>query len=269
MQSQTDTGLDNIEFTYYGDLLGISNLYSIDKEIAHKKLDDFYNSVWSTFKNAAIKFKKPNLSIFLFSDSIFITGRKLKTTLILLAELYYKLFVNKIFLRGAIVKGKLDFDPRIELENITKQLPRGDVLFRAVTLEKSVKGARLLLEKPIAQSVLPPNWLTDELYAKNICNPKLSIEDFRRRIVLHRGWKCYEYLWTWPTPSFLSDLLGENIDTVLFPKKMLRQLALRMPKSVSCHYRETKELFDIAAYRAGITKNALESGKNKTISWIK
>lgn len=263
-----ETRLDDIEFTYYGDLLGVANLYSVDKDIAYEKMNDFYNSVWFIFKDICQQLKKPDLSIFLFSDSIFLTGRKLKTAVLHLGKLYYNLFVKKIFLRGAMVEGRLDFDPRLELENITKQLPRGDVLFRVVTLEKTAKGARFLLERSLAKRILPQTWLTDELYEMNICKPRLSRWDLRRRIVLHREWRCYEYLWMWPCspPDEIFEGPGgiwEHLDTLLFPKQILTGLASRMPKSVSCHYRETKELFDITNHRARITISAMKKPGEK------
>ena len=47
-------------------------------------------------------------------------------------------------LRGAIVDKALEMDPRLTLDNFTKQLPKNDTLARAVSLEKTQKGARLL-----------------------------------------------------------------------------------------------------------------------------
>ncbi|OGU62091.1 MAG: hypothetical protein A2V66_08020 [Ignavibacteria bacterium RBG_13_36_8] len=251
---------DNIEFTFYGDLLGVSNLYTIDKDIAYDKLNEFYDITWKTFNALSKRLRKPNLSIFLFSDSIFITGNKIQTTIHYLGYLYYKLYLRQIFLRGAMVLGKLDFDPRIELENIRKELPVGDVLFRAVTLEHDVKGARFLIENKLAKKITPSNWWTDELYIENIQNPNLGLDDFRRRIILHREWRSYEYLWPWPTPGLFNNELRftEFMDLAFVPKQFLSKTSKRMPKSVACHYQETKELFDNAECRARVTKSALK-----------
>ncbi|MDH5186554.1 MAG: hypothetical protein OEZ20_06825 [candidate division WOR-3 bacterium] len=253
MNSELD--FDNIEFTFHGDLLGTSNLYQIDKDLAYNKLSSFYNTVWNIFNLISKKFDKSKLNIILFSDSIFITGCKLKITLEHLAKMYWELFKDQIFVRGAIVEGHLDFDPRLELSNLTKNLPKGDVLFRAVTLEKQVKGAHLLIEKQLAKKLLPEKWLTDELYSKNTLNPPYPRADFRRRIILHREWIAYEYLWTWlpdDTEEFLEGF-SESAELKSNPEKTLTRISLRVPQIVSSHYEETRELFSMAKQRSKIT----------------
>ncbi len=40
-----------MDFTYYGDLLGISGLYKLSPSIAHSKLNDFYNTTFFSLSN--------------------------------------------------------------------------------------------------------------------------------------------------------------------------------------------------------------------------
>ena len=122
--------LNNILFTYYGDLLGVSEFYKVSEEEGYGKLDLFYNKIFDIFHNNIPR----ETNIFIFSDSLFITGKNLQDTLNQLGSLYIELLENRLFLKGAIVEGKLEFDPRIELKNLVKRLPKGDVLFRAVGL---------------------------------------------------------------------------------------------------------------------------------------
>ena len=177
---------DNMDFTFHGDVLGTSNLFAIDMNLAISKLHIFYDAVYDVFNDSCHRFSEHELSIFLFSDSIFITGNKLRTTIENLAYLYRLLFWDQIFLRGATVGGRLEYEPRVELRNLTKKLPKDDVLYRSVALEKYAKGARLLVDTALAKILLPEAWLTDELYSQNVITHGLSMDDFRRRIVLHR-----------------------------------------------------------------------------------
>ncbi len=256
--------MDKIKFTFYGDLLGISNLYLIDKAIAYQKLDQFYNDVYHYFHQFSRTFTTTELDIFLFSDSLFITGAKFETALSHLARLYYDLFAKQIFLRGVFVCGRLDFDPRITVRNLKKMLPKTDVLYRAITLEKTVKGARLLIEKELAKKILPNEWLTDELYQKNVVKINYPHDDIRRKIVLHKEWKSYEYLWPW---SDGIGIHGVDIDSamamIMNPQKALSKLKTRVPSLVEEHYDETISLFTLSKIRRDITDSAFVKLRKK------
>ncbi len=252
--------LENYDFTFHGDLLGISNLYSIDQTLANETLDVFYNLVFSRFKEMA---NNNEAKIFIFSDSIFITGSKIEKTLNILGGLYYTLFSKNIFLRGALVRGKLKFDPRIELDNLIKQLPSTDVLYRAISLEKNVKGMRLLIEKEIAKEILPKEWLTEDKYKMNVGLSGYDKYDFRRKIILAREWNAYEYLW--PLALKFSDALLGGIPE--FAKRILRnpreiidEIMIQIPEDTRIHLEETKNLFDRASFRYKATNEELSLG---------
>lgn len=248
---------DRIDFTFYGDLLGTSNFFSVNMDLAIDRLHYYYNTVFEIFKDVCQQFNKKELSIFLFSDSIFVTGDKLKTSILHLAHLYRLLFWKQIFLRGAMVNGRLEYEPRVELRNLTKKLPMGDVLFRAVALEKYAKGARLLIDKDLARILLPKEWLTDELYSKHVTTHSINNDDFRRRIVLHREWRSYEYLWPWkPGPRKYPRGDSEMVQLMRDPDTTLSRLAMRVPRVVSHHYIETKDLFEFAEQRRKLTEDA-------------
>lgn len=228
---------DLIYFTYFGDILGTSELYAIHRNIGYRQLNKFYNVVFDIFKPLAES--DTSLRIYLFSDSLFITGNNLERVLKALGSVYYRLFKENIFLRGAVVEGLLDFDPRIQLDNLIKQLPTTDVLFRAVKLEKSSKGARLLIEKRLAQRILPSHWYTYELYKENLHNPNLPIGDFRRRIVHNSESQAYEYLWPIENHEWLNHVNIQNL---------LKENAYFSPKYAMNHLGETRKLFKIAKY---------------------
>ncbi|MBA7548345.1 hypothetical protein ES705_40797 [subsurface metagenome] len=116
-----------------------------------------------------------------------------------------------------------------------------------------------MIEKKIAKQLLPKEWLTDELYSLNVDRSNFSIADFRRRIILHREWRSYEYLWTWPLQPQRRFPRGwsDPVELINSPDSALSRLSTRVPKVVSRHYKETRELFEIAAYRASITRKAL------------
>jgi hypothetical protein len=236
-----EVNLDNIPFTYYGDLLGVSSYYRIDPDTAYQKLSFFYNETFQVFRQLE---QTPgyDLKLFLFSDSIFITGTILGSTLKHLGYLYSILFQNNLLLRGAIVHGLLTFDPRLELENMVKQLPEGDVLFRAVELEKRNKGARLVVEKRLAHMILPNDWFTIEGYIQNRVNPDIPKDSVRRKVRTTPTWGAYEYLWP------LIDINEFNGRQVKFYysdyTKKINHLKRIVPEEASINIKETKKLFD-------------------------
>jgi hypothetical protein len=236
-----EQNLDNIPFTYYGDLLGVSSYYRIDADTAYQKLNLFYNETYNVFRSLELN-PDYELKVFLFSDSIFISGKLLGSTLQHLGYLYSILFQNNLLLRGAIVHGQLTFDPRLELQNMVKQLPEGDVLFRAVELEKRNKGARLVMEKRLAQMILPQEWFTVEGYIQNRINPEIPKDSIRRKVRTTPTWGAYEFLWP------LIDIENFNGRKVRFyyPEylKKIEQLKRIVPEEASINIKETKKLFD-------------------------
>ncbi|VVB89084.1 Uncharacterised protein [uncultured archaeon] len=237
---------NRIEFTYFGDLLGTSELYNIHRDVGYNQLDKFYKIMYDDFKQLVEEYET-TLYVYLFSDSLFITGKNnIEMVLKTLSSVYYKLFSEKIFLRGAMVEGYLNYDPRVELRNFRKQLPTTDVLFRATKLEKSSKGARLLIEKGLAQKILHQNWYTEDTYIKNFYNPKLPNDDFKRKIV-QNGYQAYEYLWPLEDCEWLKGYLDVQ--------ELLKEKAYFAPNNVINHLRETRKLFRIAKYRFEINNH--------------
>ena len=238
-----NNNLDNIPFTYYGDLLGVSNYYRIDPDIAYDKLNFFYKETYNVLRD--IERKKRNeydFEVFLFSDSIFITGTLLESTLRHLSYLYSILFNNNLLLRGAIVHGRLTFDPRIELRNIIKHLPKEDVLFRVVELEKRNKGARLVMEKKLAHLLLPKKWYTTEGYFKERIDPSIPKDSLLRKIRTTPSWSAYEFLWP------LIDIQEFNGRQVKFYYtdfiKKINHLKRIVPEEALLNIKETKKMFD-------------------------
>jgi hypothetical protein len=104
-----------VEFTFYGDLLGIASTYRQSPGSAYQKLDSFYNHCFRHLRGSCIE---PNTAkINLFSDSIFFWGNDARSALELLKGLFIDLISDNLFLRGAIVHGKLEFEPRFTVDN--------------------------------------------------------------------------------------------------------------------------------------------------------
>ena len=148
------------DFTFYGDLLGIASAYRLGAEAAYRKLDTFYNTVFGHLEPLC---DRPlQIHVQMFSDSLVVWGDGAKDILKHLQDVYLKLIDKNLMLRGAIVDGALEKGPRVEAPNFRKFLPTNDTLARAVGLEKTVKGARLLIEPSLARKLLHdhPEWLT-------------------------------------------------------------------------------------------------------------
>lgn len=94
-----------------------------------------------------------------------------------------------------MVGGLLDFESIIQLDNFKKELPRTDVLFRAVKLEKSYKGSRLLIEKELAQNILPSEWYyTFDEYEENVLihRDDTPVNSFKRKIAPNQDSLAYQ-----------------------------------------------------------------------------
>jgi hypothetical protein len=157
-----------MQFTFYGDLLGISGSYKLNTNVANKKLKDFYETVFNTLSDYCRQ--RSDTKVFMFSDSLLFYGDDGLSALEQLQIVYIKLLYKGLLIRGAMAAGKLQFEPRLTLENFTKFLPDDDTLARAVGLESTKKGARLLIEKSLASRLLKhyPEWLTQEGYIRNV-----------------------------------------------------------------------------------------------------
>ena len=59
-------------FTYYGDLLGVSGYYKLSPGLAKNKLDEFYNTVFSSLSDYCKAHR--NDHVHMFSDSILFCG---------------------------------------------------------------------------------------------------------------------------------------------------------------------------------------------------
>ncbi len=206
--------IDRQNFTYYGDLLGTSELYSIHENAGSRRLGCFYNLVFEKFLPLE---EDRHIRGGLFSDSFYITGTNIELFLKTLSSIYYELIKQNIFLRGAIVGGELNFEPRIELNNLSKRLPEGDVLFRAVQLEKSTEGARLLIEKRLARLILGNDLYEINDYKAYIKYNSFKENDIRRKIFYNSDYHTYEYLWPLENRDWLRNIHIKNEDAIFLP----------------------------------------------------
>ena len=89
-------------------------------------------------------------------------------------------------------------------------MPTNDTLARAVGLEKTVKGARLLIESPLAHQLLEPHpeWLTLEGYIEHLC-PNEPASSVLRRISPSPSAMSYELLYFWK-PALLQRATNNN-----------------------------------------------------------
>jgi len=191
----------------------------------------------------------------MFSDSLLIWGESEDEIINQLQELYIKLISKGLLLRGAIVSGKLSFEPRITLtNNFTKSLPNDDTIARASGLEKTHKGARLLIENSLAERILGQNldWLTHDGYLNNL-KPEVSIDDMKRRICPTPNNKTYELLYFWFT-NHLNELGDSLLDQIF---KKLNELSNIYTDDIVVHYKETQRLFKRCQSRRDYTEREL------------
>lgn len=224
------------EFTFYGDLLGLSSLYKLNQKSAYKKLNDFYNTIFYSNENWE---RENEVHTLMFSDSLIIYGKAdIDGTLKQLLNIYVELLNKGILLRGAIVKGKLSFDPRISRENFKKMLPTDNVLARAAGLEGTQKGARLLIENALARKLLrnEPDWFTHEGYIGNVHGDNCAQHDsILRRVCPTPDQRSYELLYYWSCNHV------ENQEPIDYQKKCneLKETKQMVDKNVAVHYKET------------------------------
>ncbi len=236
-------------FTYYGDLLGISGFYKLSPQIAHQKLSDFYNT---TFLNISDEF-----DVIMFSDSLLIRGDDSKQALWQLHKLYTLLIHEGLLLRGAMVSGRLEFDPRITRDNFQKYLPANDYLAKAVGLENTQKGSRLLIENALANKLLNdhPQWLTHQGYVRNVANNnyRLDYNDILRRICPTPDGYSYECLYFWICSG---DFDHDETDYRKITEE-LKNIKNMLRKDIALHYKETIELLNRCKHRQNYTKRKM------------
>ena len=239
-----------MKFTYYGDLLGIAGLYRLDPANAYNKLNNFYNITFDTIGNWA---KENQVSVMMFSDSLLVYGDIAEQALEKLLLVHKALIDNDILLRGALVKKKLEFDPRYTYDNFRKNLPKDDTLARAVGLSSTHKGARLLIEPELARDLLEemPDWLTLDGYVRTL-HPNVSVASTLRRICPTPDNRCYEALFFWTLPlnndAYVNNrLMRDRLDEM---RKMLRA-------DISEHYKETVALLNRSETRQKYTEKSL------------
>jgi hypothetical protein len=199
-----------------------------------------------------------NVEVNMFSDSILIWGDEPIAILIQLQNVYIKLIHKGLLLRGAIVKGKLEYDPKLELHNYRKNLPKDDTLARAVGLEKSQKGGRLLIDANLAKELLSHKneWLTVEGYIRDIQksnNPFIAYDNILRRISPTPDFKSYELLYFWVSHNQL-----EHADIDYETKKNeLNEISKMLSDKIAEHYKETIKLLDRCQRRQNYTREYL------------
>ncbi|MEJ5330647.1 MAG: hypothetical protein WHT07_10895 [Desulfobaccales bacterium] len=240
-------------FTYYGDLLGISGYYQLGWDVAYSKLNFFYNETFSIFNKFADYDRESKISM--FSDSLLITGcrKELKNILKNLQKLYINLLKKGMLLKGAVVKGKLEYDQRLTRDDFQKQLPNSDCLARAVWLGSRQKGARLLIENSLIDKLLKsiPEWKTIEGYNGNLYN-EINKNDILRRICPTPDNNFYELLYAWV--EIEPDTMEEN--SII---KILEHNSKMLDKKYAIHYKETINLIKRCNYRKNFTEQYFRS----------
>ncbi len=237
-------------FTFYGDLLGIASAYRLSAKVAHDKLDTFYNTVFQTFGNLCDQ-SHGRLHVQLFSDSVVMWGKSATEILEPLQNVYLALVSRNLLLRGALVDGALVKEPRLEVKHFRKFLPTNDTLARAVGLEKTVKGARLLIESSLAQKLLvgQEEWLTLEGYIAHR-HPNVPLASPLRRICPSPTGTCYELLYFWKStsPTSVSTEHGLIAD-------QLKEIEEFQDPEVAQHLRETLKLLKRSEVRQRRTEH--------------
>src|SRR6266481_759261 len=185
------------DFTFYGDLLGIGAAYQLSPQAAYEKLNKFYNTVFNRFGPICAG-PSGRVHVQMYSDSIVAWGSAVLEILKTLQQVYLDLIGRNLLLRGALVDSALEKEPRVEVRHFRKFLPTNDTLARAVGLEKTVKGARLLIESNLAGKLLKscPDWLTVEGYMEHP-HSNVPASSVLRRICPAPSGKSYELLYFW------------------------------------------------------------------------
>jgi hypothetical protein len=242
-------------FTFYGDLLGIGAAYRLGSKVAYDKLNAFYNTVFTRFEPLCDD-QARRVHVHMFSDSVVMWGNDVGEVLEPLQHVYLELIEKSLLLRGALVRGALEKEPRVEARSFRKFLPTNDTLARAVGLEKTVKGARLLIESLLAHKLLShhPEWLTLEGYIEHPY-PSVPKSSMLRRICPSPSGACYELLYFW-APILAQEQTGARKDRIA---ERLKEVAEFQDAYVAEHLRETLKVLKRSEIRRRRTENELAS----------
>jgi len=238
-----------MEYTFYGDLLGIGSAYRLGANTAKEKLTAYYDVTFRVLDAFD--------EVEMFSDSLFIKGDDAAKAVVRIARVFAILLDKGLLLRGAMVKGKLSFEPLITKQNFEKRLPDDDTLARAAGLEKMQKGARFLIESELANDLLHnvPDWKSHDGYLRSI--NAAPADSFLRRICPTPDSSSYEYLYYWS-----SDLPLDKYETA---KKNLKDILPMCGKATREQYEETIALIERCRHRHQITIERISESRS-TIS---
>jgi hypothetical protein len=144
------------------------------------------------------------------------------------------------------------------LNNYIKSLPQDDTLARAVGLEKSQKGGRLLIEVDLAKALLShkKEWLTIYSYIRDTQKSNNSFIDYDnilRRISQTPDNKSYELLYFWVCHNQLEPA---DIDYEM-KKNELNEIFKMLTDKIAEHYKETIKLLDRCQRRQNYTREWL------------
>jgi hypothetical protein len=235
----------------------MSGYYRLNPAVAKDKLNDFYNTTFYSLSDYCVS--HPEVTVVMFSDSLLIYGEDALPVLKELHKVYVKLIHKALLLRGAMVKGKLEFEPRYTLGNFTKDLPKDDTLARAVGLEEIKKGARLLLERELAAELLAhyPDWLTHEGYVRSLRagGRQERIDSILRRIAPTPEQDYYECLYFWVCHEDFSHAGIDYSERI----KELEAIQSMLKDNIAEHYRQTVALLKRCQKRQTLTASIIRS----------
>ncbi len=227
-----------MKFTFFGDLLGISSIYKLSSDKAYEKLNEFYNTTFSTLEEKCTV--KDSFEVSMFSDSLIAYGDDAENALKVFSVIFMKLLNKGLLLRGAMVKGRLTFDPRLDRSNFRKMLPQDDTLARVVGLGNTQKGARFLVETHLAQELLrsAPEWLTHDGYVRQLYEQQIPYDHILRRLCPTPDSTAFEVLYFWVCNSESGQI---KID---YPAKRdeLCEIQKMVDEGAGKHYKATFDL---------------------------
>lgn len=245
------------EFTYCGDLVGVSTLYANAPEEAYTLLSQFYNTAFRALEKYQLDGTgnvRIGRNIYMFSDSLIVTGDDTESFVKCMCDVYMSLLNASMLLRGGMVSGRLEFDPRRTRENFEKNLPRTERLAKASALEKSVKGARFVVEPELAASLIHPHrhWMTQQGYLGDLFNGRTF--ELQRSISPLPTGGGFEILY----PVFLNVPYDNGVGPLRTDDDLLRRNITRVDYLITAsspeaavHYKETKRLLELSLLRRG------------------
>lgn len=132
------------------DLLGFSQMVSVNSGYAKQILHDFYNISFRIIK------REPRVQGNLFSDSLLAYSADPALLVNIVTEIYreclskngsYEFDLSKFFLlpRGGVSFGRIDIQDRQEAPNLTKNFIISPALVHSAKMESQIKGSRLLV----------------------------------------------------------------------------------------------------------------------------